>query len=118
MLARAARRGRCGWTAASQRAPNQRRRSTTCSFLKVIPSRRELGHQVLAALQRNALFMSAALPLRVFPPLFNRYSGGQSFGSHVDNAIRQVAGTRHRIRTDLSRDALSHRSRTNTTAAS
>ena len=51
---------------------------------------------ILAALQRNPLFMSAALPLRVFPPLFNRYQGGQSFGNHVDNAIRQVTGTPHR----------------------
>jgi PKHD-type hydroxylase len=46
--------------------------------------------------------MSAALPLKVFPPLFNRYQNGQSFGNHVDNAIRQVAGTPHRVRTDLS----------------
>jgi PKHD-type hydroxylase len=63
---------------------------------------RELGDMVLAALQRNLLFMSAALPLKVFPPLFNRYAGGDSFGSHVDNAIRQVPGTPHRVRTDLS----------------
>src|SRR5207344_2519619 len=54
------------------------------------------------ALQRNPHFMSAALPFRVFPPLFNRYEGGGSFGNHVDNAIRQVPGTPHRIRTDLS----------------
>jgi len=66
------------------------------------PVARELGELVLAALQHNALFVSAALPLRVFPPLFNRYSGGQSFGTHVDNAIRQVPGTPHRLRTDLS----------------
>ena len=46
--------------------------------------------------------MSAALPLRVFPPLFNRYQGGHAFGNHVDNAIRQIAGTPLRIRTDLS----------------
>jgi PKHD-type hydroxylase len=46
--------------------------------------------------------VTAALPHRVFPPLFNRYQGGQSFGTHVDNAIRQVSGTNHRIRTDLS----------------
>jgi PKHD-type hydroxylase len=46
--------------------------------------------------------MRAALPLRVFPPLFNRYQGGQSFGTHVDNAIRQVSGTPIRVRTDLS----------------
>ena len=66
------------------------------------PQAREIGDMILAALQRNALFVSAALPLRVFPPLFNRYQGGQSFGNHVDNAIRQVTGTPHRIRTDLS----------------
>jgi PKHD-type hydroxylase len=63
---------------------------------------RELGEMVLSALGQNPLFISAALPLHVFPPLFNRYSGGQSFGTHVDNAIRQVTGTGHRIRTDLS----------------
>ncbi len=61
-----------------------------------------LGDMILTALQRNALFVSAALPLRVFPPLFNRYQGGHAFGNHVDNAIRQIAGTGHRIRTDLS----------------
>ena len=56
------------------------------------PTSRQLGDMILAALQRNPLFISAALPLRVFPPLFNRYQGGQSFGNHVDNAIRQVPG--------------------------
>jgi PKHD-type hydroxylase len=66
------------------------------------PQARQLGDVILAALQRNALFMSAALPLKVFPPLFNQYAGGHSFGSHVDNAIRQVPGTPHRVRTDLS----------------
>jgi len=66
------------------------------------PVAEELGDMVLTALGQNALFIAAALPLRVFPPLFNRYSGGQSFGTHVDNAIRQVSGTGHRIRTDLS----------------
>jgi PKHD-type hydroxylase len=63
---------------------------------------RELGDMILAALGKNPLFLSAAVPLRVFPPLFNRYSGGQSFGTHVDNAIRQITGTPHRIRTDIS----------------
>lgn len=63
---------------------------------------RELGALILAALGQNPLFITAALPLHVFPPLFNRYAGGQSFGSHVDNAIRTVPGTSHRIRTDLS----------------
>jgi PKHD-type hydroxylase len=66
------------------------------------PAAVELGEMVLTALGQNPLFVSAALPLRVFPPLFNRYSGGQAFGVHVDNAIRQVGGTGHRIRTDLS----------------
>ena len=63
---------------------------------------RELGALIVNALHRNPLFITAALPLHVFPPLFNRYAGGQSFGNHVDNAIRQVPGTPHRIRTDLS----------------
>jgi PKHD-type hydroxylase len=66
------------------------------------PVGRQLGEMILAALQRNPLFISAALPLRVFPPLFNSYSGGQSFGNHVDSAIRQIAGSPLRIRTDLS----------------
>jgi PKHD-type hydroxylase len=66
------------------------------------PAVEEIGDLILTALQRNPLFVSAALPLRVFPPLFNRYEGGQSFGNHVDNAIRQISGTGHRIRTDLS----------------
>jgi PKHD-type hydroxylase len=66
------------------------------------PAARELGEVVLAALQASPLFLSAALPLRVFPPLFNRYQGGQSFGTHVDNAVRQVPGMPHRLRTDLS----------------
>ncbi len=66
------------------------------------PAAREAGGAIVAALARNPLFRSAALPLHVFPPLFNRYSGGQSFGSHVDNAVRQVSGTAHQLRTDLS----------------
>jgi len=66
------------------------------------PVARQLGNTILEALGQNPLFIAAALPLRVFPPLFNRYEGGQSFGDHVDNAIRQVTGTPHRIRTDIS----------------
>jgi PKHD-type hydroxylase len=62
----------------------------------------ELGNVVLQALEKSTLFMAAALPLKVFPPLFNRYQGGQSFGNHIDNSIRQVTGTPHRVRTDLS----------------
>jgi len=63
---------------------------------------RELGEIVLAALSRSPLFASAALPAKVFPPLFNRYAGGQAFGNHVDNAIRQVRGGGLRLRTDIS----------------
>jgi PKHD-type hydroxylase len=66
------------------------------------PVARELGDMILGALGRTPAFLSAALPLRVFPPLFNRYDGGQSFGNHVDNAIRQVASSGARLRTDLS----------------
>ncbi len=66
------------------------------------PAAVQCGDMIVAALERNSLFLSAALPFRVFPPLFNRYSGGQAFGTHVDNAIRQVPGTPMRIRTDLS----------------
>ena len=66
------------------------------------PVAQQLGDLIVAALQGSGLFVSAALPLRVFPPLFNRYEGGHSFGNHVDNAIRQITGTSLRIRTDLS----------------
>lgn len=66
------------------------------------PAAQRVGEVILQALARNALFRSAALPLHVFPPLFNRYSGGQSFGSHVDNAVRRVTGTAFQLRTDLS----------------
>lgn len=66
------------------------------------PAARQLGDMILTALAQNSLFMSAALPKTVFPPLFNRYAGGQSFGTHVDNAIRQFPGQAQRIRTDLS----------------
>jgi PKHD-type hydroxylase len=66
------------------------------------PVARRLGAVVLDALDRNQLFISAALPLKIVPPLFNRYSGGQSYGSHIDGAVRPVAGTPHRVRTDLS----------------
>jgi PKHD-type hydroxylase len=66
------------------------------------PLARELGDMVLAALERNPLFISAALPSRVYPPMFNRYEGGMHFGSHVDGAVRLVPGTGVKIRTDIS----------------
>lgn len=62
----------------------------------------DIGEIILTALGKNQLFISAALPFKIFPPLFNRYSGGQNFGTHVDNAIRQIPGTPYKIRTDLS----------------
>ncbi|MBU1348007.1 MAG: Fe2+-dependent dioxygenase [Alphaproteobacteria bacterium] len=62
---------------------------------------REVGGLVVQALQANPMFVSAALPHTIFPPLFNRYEGGQAFGAHVDNAIRtHPSGLR--IRSDLS----------------
>ena len=66
------------------------------------PQTRQLGEMILRALGRNPLFNAAALPLRVFPPLFNRYDEGMQFNAHVDNAIRFVPGANIRIRTDIS----------------
>ena len=66
------------------------------------PEARELGGMVMDALGRNSLFFSAVLPKEVFPPLFNRYDAGMTFGSHVDNAIRGYLNTPLRIRTDVS----------------
>jgi PKHD-type hydroxylase len=66
------------------------------------PVAKVLADLILTSLERTPLFIAAALPLRVFPPLFNRYEIGQAFGTHVDNAIRQSRGTGNRIRTDLS----------------
>src|SRR3982750_2277171 len=65
---------------------------------------RQLGHRVLSALTANPTFISAAIPLQIFPPLFNRYvaSDGHRFGVHVDNAVRGDQLTGLRIRTDLS----------------
>jgi PKHD-type hydroxylase len=64
------------------------------------PDARDLGEMILGALGRNPAFVSGALPLRVFPPLFNRYDPGMGFGAHVDNAIRFAGPVR--FRTDLS----------------
>ena len=66
------------------------------------PAARDMSDMVLRALEQSPLFLSTALPRHVFPPLFNRYAPGMSFGAHIDNAIRQVPGTPHRLRTDLS----------------
>lgn len=63
---------------------------------------RQAGDIVLRALERHPDFVSAALPRHVYPPLFNRYEPGMAFGVHVDNAVRQVPGSHHRLRIDVS----------------
>ena len=62
----------------------------------------EAGDSIVRALERNPLFVSATLPRHVYPPMFNRYEAGMSFGAHVDNAVRPIPGTHHRLRTDIS----------------
>jgi PKHD-type hydroxylase len=71
-------------------------------LLESNPVAMKLGRRIVQALERNPLFISAALPARIFPPLFNRYDGGDSFGNHVDNSIRRISATGEQIRTDLS----------------
>jgi PKHD-type hydroxylase len=66
------------------------------------PVARQLGEIILTALYANPLFMSAALPLRIVPPLFNAYAGGEHYGFHVDGAIRLVPGSNLSLRTDVS----------------
>ena len=66
------------------------------------PEAKRAGDLVVAALGRTPEFIASALPQKVFPPLFNRYGGGQQFGNHVDNAVRQLQGTDVRLRSDLS----------------
>ena len=66
------------------------------------PLARDLCDTIVKALQQIPLFIAAALPLRIFPPLFNRYMEGESFGTHVDGSIRQVPEMQMRLRTDLS----------------
>lgn len=63
---------------------------------------RDAGQTILEALGRTPLFVAAALPQKIFPPLFNRYGPGDGFGVHVDNAVRFQRGTDFRIRSDLS----------------
>jgi len=68
------------------------------------PVARQLGGVIIDALSRNATFFAGALPRRIFPPLFNRYEGGEAFDTHVDNAIRydRTANPPQPLRTDLS----------------
>ena len=66
------------------------------------PAAREAGELILRALGRHGIFNSAALPLRVLPPMFNRYDTGMKFDAHVDGAIRQIPGANMRMRADVS----------------
>src|SRR5258708_33664262 len=63
---------------------------------------RELGNFIVAQLERNALFISAVLPKKVYPPMFNRYGEGMYFGTHVDGSVRMIPGSPHNLRNDLS----------------
>jgi PKHD-type hydroxylase len=66
------------------------------------PIARRLGAVIQTELDRNEVFIAAALPLKVLPPLFNRYGEGQSYEAHIDGAVRPLPGSHHRVRTDLS----------------
>ncbi|SEJ09533.1 Fe2+-dependent dioxygenase [Paraburkholderia diazotrophica] len=85
-------------TAGYQGAPVKRNRQ----IAEGSPIALELGDRIIASLERHPLFISAALPNKVYPPLFNRYEGGMHFGNHVDGAIRLVPGSGARVRTDIS----------------
>lgn len=85
-------------TAGHQGAPVKRNRQ----IAEESPLARELGDVVLAALERNPLFIAAALPNHVYPPMFNRYEPGMYFGHHVDGAVRLIPGTGFKLRTDIS----------------
>ncbi|WP_423681021.1 Fe2+-dependent dioxygenase [Undibacterium sp. WLHG33] len=61
-----------------------------------------LGNHILRSLGNNPLFVSAALPRKIYPPKFNRYADGGTYGTHVDSAIMQIPGTNLSLRTDLS----------------
>lgn len=66
------------------------------------PLAARIGQHIIDRLAQNAVFMAASLPAKIYPPLFNRYAGGEAFGAHVDNAVRGVRASRERVRTDLS----------------
>ena len=62
----------------------------------------KIGDLILSTLERHPLFISATLPALVYPPMFNRYAGGQQFGNHIDNAVRLLPGSAKKVRTDIS----------------
>lgn len=85
-------------TAGYQGAPVKRNRQLP----ETSATARELGELILARLERHPMFISAALPARVYPPMFNRYEGEEHFGLHVDNSVRLLPGTGLKFRTDVS----------------
>jgi PKHD-type hydroxylase len=90
------RRPRHGWPPGSAVKHN-------LQLAETAPVARELSSVVVAALERHPLFLSAALPKLIYPPMFNRYDGAaeMTFGTHVDGAVRLVPGTGMKIRTDV-----------------
>jgi PKHD-type hydroxylase len=66
------------------------------------PTATELGNLIVAQLERNSVFISAVLPHKLYPPMFNRYGEGMHFGSHVDGSVRMIPGTNQKLRTDMS----------------
>jgi PKHD-type hydroxylase len=87
-----------GITAGTQSASVKRNRQLPEDCAQAKAAQR----MVLAALGRSATFIGAALPKRIYPPLFNRYAGKENaFGDHVDNAVRTHASTRQNVRTDI-----------------
>lgn len=80
--------------------------SATVKQNQQLPEDHSLTHHlsniILESLGQHALFLSAAIPLDIIPPLFNRYENNESFGFHVDNSIRRIRGSSERLRTDLS----------------
>jgi PKHD-type hydroxylase len=85
-------------TAGHQGAPVKNNRQLD----EASPMARDLGNMIVGELERNASFISAILPNRVYPPMFNRYGEGMGFGTHVDGTVRGVPGSPHKLRTDLS----------------
>lgn len=91
------------WTGGRPTAGVPDAHATHCQQLPAdSPVTTELGRIILKALAANPLYFAAALPLRTVPPLFNRYTGGDRYGAHVDGAVRNVSGSALPLRTDLS----------------
>lgn len=94
---------RAGWVDGRVTAGHQSARvKNNLQLPEGSPEHRELGAMVERALERSPVFLSAVLPQKVFPPLFNCYGVGMGFGAHVDNAVRRSADGSIRIRTDVS----------------